>query len=162
MTLKYETDEKIDDAFDLFKEKGADPLALAKDYYFWSEKIDKVKIELKKSEKKLKELEQNLYEAMMEAGIKMLKMYDKKIEPRFQYWASIPAEKSVEGFPQIRAIGLGDLIENKVNSTTFSAQVRQMIKEGRLIKNSHGDWLIDGEPIKFNLTEKKIVSITKG
>ena len=157
------TDEPIDDNFDLFKEKTANPLDLAKEYFFWHEKIEEVKKKLKLSEGKLKILEENLYKAMIESGLEEVKIFGKKIAPSFQYWASVPEEKAEHGFPQLRELDLGPLIKNTVNSTTFSAQIRILIKEGRCVKNEEsGEWLVDGKPVAFNITEKKIIKITKG
>ena len=87
----------------------------------------KLEAELASVKEKMNELEPFVLEQFEKAGIQNMKVGDWKPYVHSQIWASI--DKSRPGVMEIlKANGLGDLVNETVNSQSLSAFVREQIK----------------------------------
>lgn len=76
------------------------------------------------------EMEEQLYEAMLNAGFKNIRTESGTFSPRIDTYYSCPKESQDTFFAWLRAKGLGDLIQPTVNSRTLTATIKDMEAEG--------------------------------
>ncbi len=95
------------------------------------------------------EMEEQLYEAMLNAGFKNIRTESGTFSPRIDTYYSCPKESQDTFFTWLRAKGLGDLIQPTVNSRTLTATMKDLEAEGGEI------------PVYLQKSQRKAVSLRR-
>jgi len=115
-------------------------------------RLDELDAETKKLKAEYDALEPEVIAYLEQEGLDRVTMDGRTVYVRRQLWASVNKENPF-ALDILRENGLGDFIEEKVNSQRISAYIREFEKTGQVIP----DWCKEA----LNITEKFNVSIVK-
>lgn len=114
--------------------------------------LDELDAQMRALKAEYDKLEPEVIEYMTSEGIQNLAVDGRTVYVKRQIWASVNKENPF-ALDILRDNGLGDFIEEKVNSQRISAYVREFEKEGKEIPS----WCLEA----LNITEKFSVGMQK-
>lgn len=115
------------------------------------EEVEKREAELKKLKAEFADMEPQVINYMEAEGLQKVTIDDRTVYVKRQVWASLDRSNS-RALEILRDNGLGDFIEEKVNSQRISAYVREVEKDGDIPPWCHA---------ALNITEKYNVGLRR-
>jgi len=105
-----------------------------KDFYDCAQKVTDLNQQLEKAQERKTKAEEILVQTFEDAGITAVKTAEGNFFFRFEFYASIEAEKKSEGLDWVRDLGHEDLIKESINARTFSSFIKELMAEDENIE----------------------------
>ena len=107
----------------------------AKDFFDCAQEVKDLKKQLEKAQERKNAAEEILIQTLENASLSMA-----RVDPlgvfffRFEFYASIEAEKKSEGLDWVRDLGHGDIIKENIHAQTFSSFIKELMAEDENIE----------------------------